>query len=401
MKVGNRLHLTYCLNVHPGETWEENFAAIRDKTLKVRDLVAPKGPFGLGLRLGHEAAQTLSRPENLARFRGFLDEQDLYVFTINGFPYGRFHRAAVKEDVYRPDWRTPERRDYTILLCDILGELVPAGVTGSISTVPGSYKQWLGGGDDIAAMVANLTDVAAHLAGLRERTGRQIWLALEPEPDCYIETTSEAIEFFTGPLAAGAQNREVIRRHLGVCFDTAHLAVAFEDLGESLARLREAEVPVPKIQLSAAVRVAPAKKGSGTFFGNVAFSPGKSPFLQKRYLTPFCDEVYLHQVKVRGADGNLRSYPDLPQAIQAQAGGEQDEWRVHFHVPLFFDGSGPLGSTNSLIDSRFVEAVNQGASEHLEIETYTFDVLPPALRAGDVTESIAREYQWVLERLGQ
>jgi hypothetical protein len=118
-------------------------------------------------------------------------------------------------------------------------------------------------------------------------------------------------------------------------------------------------------------------------------------------LRDFCDEVYLHQVKVRGADGSGRSYPDLPQAIQAPPGGEEDEWRVHFHVPLFFDGSGPLRSTNSLLDSRFVEAVTQGASEHLEIETYTFDVLPPALRAGDVTESIAREYQWVLERLGQ
>ena len=401
MKIGNRLHLTYCLNVHPGESWEENLAAIRDKALKVRDLVAPKGPFGLGLRLSCEAAKTLSRPEKLSQFRRFLDEQGLYVFTINGFPYGRFHGAAVKEAVYRPDWRAPERRDYTILLADILAALVPAGMTGSISTVPGSYKQWLGGGDDIAAMVANLIDVAAHLVEVQERTGRRICLALEPEPDCYIETTAEAIEFFTGPLAAGMGNREIIRRHLGVCFDTAHLAVAFEDLGQSLARLREAQVTVAKIQLSSALRVAPAKKVSGTFFGNVAFSPGKSPFLQKRFLTPFCDEVYLHQVKVRGADGSLRSYPDLPQAIQAQAGGEEDEWRVHFHVPLFFDGSGPLRSTNSLLDSRFVEAVSQGASEHLEIETYTFDVLPPALRDGDVTESIAREYQWVMERLGR
>ena len=382
MKIGNRLHLTYCLNVHPGETWDQNLAAIRDKALKVRDLVGPKGPFGLGLRLSCEAAKTLSRPEKLSQFRRFLDEQGLYVFTINGFPYGRFHGAAVKEAVYRPDWRAPERRDYTILLADILAALVPAGVTGSISTVPGSYKQWLRGDEDIAAMVANLTQVAAHLAEVQERTGRRICLALEPEPDCHIETTAEAIEFFTGPLAAGAQNREIIRRHVGVCFDTAHLAVAFEDLGRSLSRLREAEVTVAKIQLSSALRVA-----AGAHAGQA--------------LRDFCDEVYLHQVKVCGRDGSLRSYTDLPQAIEAEAGGEQDEWRVHFHVPLFFDGAGPLGSTNSLLDSRFVEAVTQGASQHLEIETYTFDVLPPAIRPGDVTESIAREYRWVLERLGQ
>ena len=376
------LHLTYCLNVHPGESWAENFAAIREKALKVRDRLAPEGPFGLGLRLSCEAAKTLSQTEKLAELRRFLDEQGLYVFTINGFPYGQFHGAAVKESVYRPDWRRRQRRDYTILLADILAELLPAGVAGSISTVPGSYKQWLRGDDDVAAMVANLTDVAAHLAERHERTGRLIRLALEPEPDCCIETTAEAIEFFAGPLAAGAQNREVIRRHLGVCFDTAHMAVEFEDLGESLRRLREAEVPVVKIQLSSALRVAGGAR------------PGEA-------LRGFCDEVYLHQVKVRGGDGRLRSYADLPQAIEAEPGSRHDEWRIHFHVPLFFDGTDPLGSTNCLLDSRFVEAVTQGASEHLEIETYTFDVLPPAIRARDVTESVAREYQWVLERLGR
>ena len=40
-----------------------------------------------------------------------------------------------------------------------------------------------------------------------------------------------------------------------------------------------------------------------------------------------------------------------------------------------------------------------GATSHVEIETYTFDVLPKALHPGDVVKSIAREYEWVQRHL--
>ena len=194
------LHLTYCLNVHPGESWGENFAAIRDHALRVRDRVAPDGPFGLGMRLGAAAAEELSDPLALADFQQFLASENLYVFTINGFPYGQFHDTAVKDSVYAPDWRTPERRDYTLAMADILSKLLPDGVSGSISTVPGSYKPWITSDDDVSDMVAMLCDVAAHLAAIKTDQNREIILALEPEPDCYVETTGEVIEFFNGPL---------------------------------------------------------------------------------------------------------------------------------------------------------------------------------------------------------
>jgi len=386
------IHLTYCLNVHPGETWEENFAAIREKALAVRAGLDREGAFGLGMRLSAEAAETLAQPAALEEFRTFLGRENLYVFTINGFPWGQFHGTAVKEDVYRPDWRTPERRDYTIRLADILAELLPEGVTGSISTVPGSYKPWIQTDADVVAMVDMLADTAAHLAELHDRTGVEITLALEPEPDCYIETTDETLAFFHGPLRdvgvaylsrkhglAADRAEEVLARYLSVCFDAAHLAVEFEDLGETLTRLQDGSVRVGKIHLSAALRAEP------------------TPEAIER-LGEFCDPVYLHQVKARGADGAIRSFPDLPAALAA-GGAANEEWRIHFHVPLFFGQFGALQSTSSLFTDDFVAAVTGGATEHLEIETYTFDVLPADLRAADVTDSIAREYEWVLDRM--
>jgi sugar phosphate isomerase/epimerase len=393
------VHLTYCLNIHPGESWAENAAAIRTHATAVRDRVlAGRGgarvSFGLGLRLSRTAATELLAAGRLDELRALLESEGLYAFTINGFPFGAFHGTRVKEDVYRPDWRTTERRDYTNDLIDILAALLPSGVGGSISTVPGSYKAWIASERDVAAMARNLAECAAHAADVRRRTGRLIRIGLEPEPDCFLETTDEAVRFFTGPmLREGAPHLagtaglgapaacDAIRTHLGVCFDTCHLALQFEDLTRSLDRLRAAGVGVSKIQISAALTADAAARAAGALAG-------------------FVDPMYLHQVKSLGADG-IRSCRDLDQALAGGTGCDgAGEWRIHFHVPLYFTGRGGLGTTAAALTPAFFAALRAGACEHLEIETYTFSVLPPDMRAIGLTESIAREYGWTLDRLG-
>jgi len=389
------IHLTYCLNVHPGESWPENLAAIAGKTLKVRDRVGVDRPFGLGLRLSRLAAGQLARPETLGAFRRFLRDHGLYVFTINGFPYGSFHAAPVKTDVYRPDWRRGERRDYTIDLADILAGLMDEGLTGSISTVPGSYGQWIRSDADVAAMAETLADVAAHLHTVRCARGKEIVLALEPEPDCYLEDVSGTIGFLTGPLAkTGAARlagtlgvdasaaRDILTRHIGVCLDTAHLAVKFEDLADGARRLTAAGVRVGKVQLSSALQL----DGSPQALAEVE---------------RFNDAVYLHQVSVLAGDGTMQTYPDLPDALaDPRAQGDDCRWRVHFHVPLHFTAAGALESTAELLDGRSAAVLADGLTEHIEIETYTYDVLPEPLRPFDVIDGIAAEYGRALKLLG-
>ena len=395
------MHLTYCLNVHPGQTWAENFAAIVDHAMRVRDRVCGSGrPFGLGMRLGAAAAAELASPHALDEFKAFLADNNLYVFTINGFPYGQFHGTPVKRDVYAPDWRTAERRDYTLILADILAALLPEGVSGSISTVPGSYGRWITGRPDVDAMLAMLVETAQHLAGIRDRTGRDICLALEPEPDCFLETGDDAIALLTGPvrqIARTAEGEELLRRHIGVCYDTAHAAVAFEEPASALERLARADVRVGKVHLSSAMRLAPSPEAI-------------------RQLEGFCDEVYLHQVKVR-TEGRIVSFDDLPDAIKnakpqgysiakpqaasaaaplADSHRPDAEWRVHFHVPLFFESFGHIRSTSSMLTGALPGALAAAGVEHVEIETYTFGVLPPDLRPGDIADGITAEYEWVL-----
>ena len=389
------LHLTYCLNVHPGQTWSDNFASIRTDAMRVRELVCGADtPFGLGMRLGKLAADELAQPEKLQEFRAFLADNNLYVFTINGFPYGEFHDPGVKENVYAPDWRTIERRDYTILLADILADLLGEGVCGSISTVPGSYKPWIKSDADVEAMVVNLADVAAHLHQLRRERGVSICIALEPEPDCFIETSKEVVKFFTGPLRqfgtahvrkklniSGHKSAKLLRRHIGVCLDTAHAAVEFEDTAEAALAIRAENIRIAKVQLSSALSTTIPK------------TPDRD---LRRRIEEFCDPVYLHQTRILRHDLITR-HRDLTDALTGGQLHAGDQWRIHFHVPLFFSEFEGLGGTNYLLTGHFAELLRGGLTEHLEIETYTFGVLPDDLRPNDLPEAIAKEYRWVLD----
>lgn len=375
------IHLTYCLNIHQGETWEENFRAIRQHTLRVRQEVCPNQPFGLGLRLSRKAAETLWQTERLNEFKRFLSSSNLYVFTVNGFPYGQFHETRIKENVYSPDWQQTERNEYTLILARILASLLPQGVCGSINTVPGTYKRWLKNTSQKTAILDMLTKCAVELAALRDETGKTITVGLEPEPDCMLETTDECVDFFAQLTRRAEQltpgNGECIRRHMGICFDTCHMAVQYEDICASLKTLQENNITVAKIHLSNAL--ATDRLSNNT-----------------KKLAPFTESIYLHQVKTR-KENSIYSYPDLDAAITDRPADE--EWRIHCHVPLFFSGNNHFRTLQKNLSPEFFRLLCSGITPHLEIETYTFDILPPSMREKDVAKSIVREYNWVLENL--
>lgn len=369
MKLGDgKTHLTYCTNIHPGERWAEVRAVIEHHVVAVKARVAPERSFGVGLRLSARAARELAIGGQLAAFRELLTAHDLYVFTINGFPYGAFHGTRVKEAVYRPDWLEEERVTYTTQLADLLAALLPDGTDGSISTVPGCFRE-RATAEAPAAIARNLARVATHLADLERRTGRRIMLALEPEPCCMLETIAETVAFFAEHLRG--------LEHIGVCLDTCHAAVEFEDVTTMLAALRAADVTIAKVQLSAGLRIQPVDASA------------------RRALSAFADDVYLHQVVSRRA-ATLTRYVDLADALGTQT--PADEWRVHFHVPIFYPEPSGFGGTQGFLGELLAHHRAAPLTSHLEVETYTWDVLPAALRAEPVADAIARELHWVLER---
>ncbi|WP_420594086.1 metabolite traffic protein EboE [Deinococcus sp.] len=402
MQLASELHLTYCTNIHPSTGLADVKANLERYAVPLRERLAAGQPFGLGLRLSGEESRELLEPGQLSAFRTFLDERGLYVFTINGFPYGPFHGQAVKAQVHAPDWQESERVAYTERLIDILAALLPEGQDGGISTSPLSYKAWVDESDPAlwATLTENVMRVVEKLARLHQSSGQLIHLDIEPEPDGLLERSEELVHFFTAHLlGAGASQlaerlgislneaKVAVARHVQVCFDTCHIAVAHEVPGEALSRYQQAGMRIGKIQISSALRLT-------------LDTDAAARRRQLDALLPFAESTYLHQVIARSGGDQLMQFPDLPPALSALSDAEFKEARVHFHVPVFAErfGAAGLASTQPEIVQTFAALAEQPFTRHLEIETYTWDVLPPELKS-PLLEMIEREYRWVLDQL--
>ena len=394
-RLPGNVNLTYCTNIHAGESWSDIRASLDAHVPAIKAAVAPDRPLGIGLRLSGEAAASARQPNALAAFRDQLAKRGAYVFTINAFPFGPFHGVRVKEQVYLPDWRSAERVTFTADSAAVLAEILPDGVEGSISTVPGAFKPNGRETGAAAAMAARMVEAVSDLVLTERRTGKRIALALEPEPCCFLETVDESIAFFETVLfkpetldllaARIGVNRNgaetMLRRHLGICYDVCHGSVEYEDPVAALDELLAAGIGVPKVQLSAAMRI---------------------PIMTSELVDAvmrYDDGVYLHQTIVRGPAG-LTRYVDLPDAVAAFTEGRADgEWRIHCHVPLFLADLGEIGSTRADLEAVLAAFRQKSRSNHLEVETYTWDVLPENLRTGSKAADIAREISFCVKEL--
>jgi len=396
MKINNS-HLTYCTNIHPGEEWSQVFANLQEYVLPLKAQLAPHQPFGIGLRLAAVAARELLQGDALSEFKLWLNEHDLYVFTLNGFPYGEFHRQVVKDHVYAPDWSTSSRLDYTLQLVTILTALLPDGMEGSISTSPLSYKPWFKDSTPIDVFERaslHLAQVVVKMVHIRAQTGKLIHLDLEPEPDGLIENAAEVIDYFQRYLLpiAGAYLVELgissedaaacLREHIRVCYDTCHFAVAYEDPLTVFKQFQAAGIQIGKIQISAALQVDLPVDGDR--------------YLLQERLQPFAESTYLHQVIARDSTDTLCHYSDLQLALPELQESLATQWRIHFHVPLFIRDYQLFQSTQDDIVT-VLDLLGDG-SYHLEIETYTWEVLPPEMKL-DLPASIQREYEWVMGKI--
>ena len=402
MKIGNSGHLTYCTNIHPGEEWKLVFANLKQYVPVLKARLAPGELFGIGLRLADVAARELLEGNTLAQFQSWLVEQNLYVFTLNGFPYGEFHRQVVKDQVYAPDWSKQERLDYTLRLTRILADLLPPDMDGSISTLPISYKPWLKD-QQLQASVLNsaslhLAQVAAEMVRIRVETGLLLHLDLEPEPDGLIENAAEAVDYFQKELLpiGGAylashlgiscsRAEAYLLEHIRICYDTCHFAVEYEDPTSVFKRFQAAGIQIGKIQISAALQV------------DLPADAEQRRRVVER-LRPFAESTYLHQVIERDLDGTLHHYPDLAIALPNLEKTTAAELRTHFHVPIFIHDYQLLQSTQDDIVTVLDLLRSNHTCNHLEIETYTWEVLPEGMKL-DLLASIQREYEWVLKLL--
>lgn len=371
--------LGYCTNVHAGSDWAQTKANLERHALAVKAQVSPHAPMGVGLWLSAATARELIERSRLDELRDWFGEHGLAAYTFNGFPYGDFHQPVVKHDVYRPDWSHRDRVEYTMWLARILASLLPEGGEGSISTLP---LGWAGAAGD--GWADNLLRVVEDFAAIERETGRLIHLDIEPEPGCEIGDTQAFIAHMERLEAMSRLPGDLLRRHLRVCHDVCHAAVMFERPAQMLEWCRRSGFRIGKVQISSAPR---------------ALFTGKSPE-EKRSLRSqlerFVEPRYLHQTAIgEGSWHAIREFhEDLPRALATHASCD-DEWRVHFHLPVYLETLGHLETTQEAIIELLRAIRPEDEIRHFEVETYAWGVLPAELQVPDLAAGIARELHWV------
>lgn len=379
----------YCTNVHSGVDLESTRANLAEHALAVKKAVSPDAPMGVGLWLSATAARNLLATAGVAEFAVWLAEVGLAPFTLNGFPYGDFHKDIVKHDVYRPTWCDPQRVQYTLDLIEILDALLPEGMEGSISTVPLMWRNPGTNAAHMAACAANLMNVCERLSRLEAKRGRLIYLCLEPEPGCVLERSDDVVRFFEEHLLSQGDQQQ-IRRYLRVCHDICHTAVMFEDQNEALGRYRSAGIAVGKVQVSSAL-VLPLDR-----------IPSSERPAAIKHLREFAEDRYLHQTTVRQSlDAEPDFFEDLPIAIESIGSSTTPigEWRVHFHVPIYAERFDLLETTRGQILECLQATENTPNLAHFEVETYAWSVLPEHLRQPRLADGIAAELRWLRDQL--
>ncbi len=382
--------LSYCTNVHPGRSVAEVEQGLDNYTAHVRDAYA--NPLAAGLWLAQPVVhELLSATDRLPRFAEGLHTRELTCYTLNAFPYGDFHSERVKENVYLPDWSKPTRLDYTVQCAQVLAALLPDGLEGSLSTVPLGFKQFEHADNFLEQSIDQLISLAQQLHRVHDDTGKRIRLAIEPEPFCLLETTDETLAFFEQlrQRAGDVNAADVVQEYIGICYDVCHQAVEFEDVAKSIAAIDAAGLRINKVHITCALQLdQPGENAEG-----------------RQALARYVEPRYLHQTMSRGQTGAIQRVVDLTQDLALEPTEEYrdaDAWRIHFHVPVDAEQLGPLKTTRTELKQALAAVKQLDYDPHLEVETYTWEVLPEG-KSANLVEGLTCELsatRQLLDELG-
>jgi hypothetical protein len=397
MLADQNIQISYCTNIHPGETYQDLRLLLNTHVKQVESIFKQKQEstkhqaFPIGLRLG---AQTLAEVQTQkSDFLRQLQDENLSVYSVNAFPYGNFAKSGLKQGVYLPTWGDDLRLSYTQSIADLLSQM-PGPKKRSISTLSGAFITRQESATALKSMrkkyAQQMIKLGRFLEQIESKTQVQIQLAIEAEPWTTLETIDQCIAFFLEDLWPLGSD---LKRYFGICYDTCHQAVMFENEIENLKKLAEVQIPIAKMQVSNAIAVR--------------FDTLEEREQKQQALLAFDESVYLHQICAYkdGKRENMLDLPLLKEALNAQTKSQEalffdqaDEWRCHFHVPLFWQGNQLLSSTYTNWQEAVRFAMKEKLCEQFEVETYTWFVLPKALQESGLYAGIAQELK-LLESL--
>lgn len=393
--------LTYCSNIYSADTWKDIFINLKKNIPKISSKFSSNKAFGIGLRLSNNAATQLLENDNIITFQQWLNDNNYYVATINGFVYGTFYNTEVKDKVYEPNWTTIERANFNLTLIEILSKLCPKGGDIGFSTSPLGYKFGLHKKNNESLndlTVQYLLVLIKKLVDIEKKECKTIHIDFEPEADCLLENIYDVVNFFEKFLLTNVafkltkelnvtlnEAKSYILKHFRICYDICHQAVQFEDHTKNFEILNTSGIKIGKIQLSSALEINVKKNN----LNNLIID-----------LNKFKDKVYLHQVVIKNLDGSFHKYRDLPEALENFDNSNESFWRIHYHLPIFAEKYNNFFTTSKEIQTVINFLKSSSITSCLEIETYTWEILPEELKL-NLIESIVREYKWIIKQFNE
>ena len=381
MRLADRSWLTCCLGHDAADSWADVRALLSGKAAEIGAKASPEQPFAIGLSLSARAVGELADAEARYELLEILSRNDYRAVMADG----RYPANPGTEGVPL-DWRDPGMTIYITRLAELMAGIAPEGEAVSIATLPGAPIPETGSEDE-EVIAANLLDAAALLIRLEESTGVPTRLAIQPEPGFLIGNSAQAVAFFERHLLSDAAVTRVVTAtgmpagdvasalpaHLGLCYDTGHAAVSFEDAGEALGKLSAAGVPIHRLQLSGALAVASVDQAAREALAGLDAT---------RIVARRKDET-TDQTK-------------LVEALEAGSAADGEEWRIHCHLPCNAEPKKPLAAAADPALAVLERHRERPVAPHAALEVET---------TGDVTdappdaETLAAGLQWVRERL--
>jgi hypothetical protein len=382
--------LSYCTNIHFGESWEEVFYILKFHSRKLRNAFLKMDQFGIGLRLSNSSIINLSKSSFFFDFLFWLKINNFYIKSVNGFPYSFFGSNYIKDNVYLPDWSNFKRYIYSRRIIILFSNFLNKNNFGGISTLPLSYKYFFCNYSYNNLYIKSIKYLYSLLILLNDIYVNNkifIHLDIEPEPDCVVSNTLDYINFFKKWLLdriilyfLKKKIHMFILNYFRICFDICHSSVEFESICQSFNSIFLFNIKFGKFQISSSLKI-----DKMNFYNSYVFS----------YLP---ETPYIHQVYGKTFYDNIITYKDISLAHILLYKKKIVEYRIHYHVPIFFDKYEIFESTQQYIIEFFKLLKKRNAFYIFEIETYTFDILPCYLKL-NILYSLKREYDWVIKNL--
>ncbi len=397
------IHLTYCTNIHKEKNWKKIFKNLNTYPNLIRKKIKKNEKFSIGLCLSH--LNTLELKNILITFKQWLKNNHFYIQTINGFCYQTFHKKNIKHSIYYPNWNNIKRYNFTKLLIKTLNYLLTEKY-GTISTIPIFYKKTVKTKKvkyySLQKSIINLMKIIVYLHNFKKKTN--LYICLEPEPDCLLENTNDIIFFYTQHLWKHGteylhKNFKIkkknalllIKYYIQICYDVCHFALLEESPHKTFITLNKKSIKIGKIQASLCININEPRSFylKKKFLENIKEITKKTQFLHQ---TELKNLITKKKTKIKDLEDILKKNEDITKKNKYDTKIQQ--YKIHYHVPLYKKTYQKFKITNLPL-LQTIKNIHLTTTKVVEIETYTWSCIKKSQKL-NISKSLINEYKIIL-----